>query len=629
MTRSGDDRGGAAGRGRPDRPRRGRTVAALGLARQELSRTRDALEALAARLREPAAYREAARGAPLALFFLLFLTDLDRELVRRGLLPVAGPVLFAACMAIAAGWMVARAGRTPLDLARHAEAALRRHWLLAAAFAALVLLSWAQWIRDPGATRRDAISIVVPALMFAGAILLPLLPAVRRGWRTHLAIAFAFYCATVWVDVIWPGTFSIFVERAAGLAVDSNTGAYLTLMLAAPLLRYRGHGRANAVLLYVAGLTVFATLSRGGLALFALLAAWYLGAVLWRRPDRRAFAALAAAAGAVLLVAGAWASVQAFPYFDHPEARLRLELITGQRNWFQTRIRADNTRIRDRFAGRFSELQPLATATPGPTPAPSPAPAPTQAVAQPSAPSSSPAPTPPPTATPPPATPPPATPPPATPTPATPAPATPTPATPTPAGTSALPTPAVAEVAPSPTASAPAAAVTPTPSAPSGPADTTAAAVPESGVPAWERVEGEYVYIDTARVFRLETALRWIADSPITGYGTGYGFRQNISPHNTYLLMWLDLGVAGALLYAALVAAAFLGFWRQRFWPGMVFVAYVASWSMVSQTIFSARPLFVLLGVLLALPLVLPREELEAETLPPREAGGGGRRGDD
>ena len=49
----------------------------------------------------------------------------------------------------------------------------------------------------------------------------------------------------------------------------------------------------------------------------------------------------------------------------------------------------------------------------------------------------------------------------------------------------------------------------------------------------------------------------------------------------------------------------------------------------MSQTIFSARPLFVLLGVLLALPLVMSRGERQAEAPPPRGAGGGGRRGDD
>ena len=602
MTHSGDGRGDPAG------PRRPAPAAAPGLAR-ELARAREALGSLAARLREPASYRAAALHAPLALFFVFFLTDLDRELVRRDLLPVAGPVAFAACMAAAAAWMVARSGRTPLDLARHAEAVLRRHWPFALAFAALVLLSWAQWIRDPGATRRDAISIAVPFLLAAGAVLLPLLPAVRRGWRTYLAIAFAFYCATVWVDVIWPGTFAIYVERAAGLAVDSNTGAYLTLMLAAPLLRYRGAARADAAVLYAAGLTVFATLSRGGLALFALLAAWYLGAVLWRRrPGRRASACLAAAAAAALLAAGAWASVQAFPYFDHPEAQLRLELITGQRNWFQTRLRADNTVVRERFARRFSELQPRATAAPTPSPSPAPTTLPTATPAAPlpaptaaaggAAPASAPSPGPAPTTLP-----------------------TATPAAPLPA-----PTAAAGGAAPAPPTATPAAAGSlPPPAPPPTPAPTPAPAV---DLPAWERVEGEYVYIDTARVFRLETALNRIADSPITGYGTGYGFRQNISPHNTLLLMWLDLGVAGGLLYAALLAAAFYGFWRQRFMPGMVLVGYVACWSMVSQTIFSARPLFVLLGMLLALPLALPREELRAEAPPPRGAGGG-RRGDD
>ena len=117
------------------------------------------------------------------------------------------------------------------------------------------------------------------------------------------------------------------------------------------------------------------------------------------------------------------------------------------------------------------------------------------------------------------------------------------------------------------------------------------------------RTDGEYAYLETPRLIALQNALEAIAASPIWGHGTRFSGRQSILPHNTYFAMWIDFGILGFLCYIALLTAGFRSFYRLRFLPGMFLIGLLALWSMFSGTIFDEFPLFVMLGLLLALPL--------------------------
>ena len=134
------------------------------------------------------------------------------------------------------------------------------------------------------------------------------------------------------------------------------------------------------------------------------------------------------------------------------------------------------------------------------------------------------------------------------------------------------------------------------------------------------RVTDEVIEIDVPRLVHLKNSWRLVTLSPVWGYGAAFSIQNGVSPHVMFLLAWVDLGVFGMLLYAAFLAAGFWIFIRDRFWPGVFLMGLVAYFSMFSQTILESRPLFVLLGLLLGLPLALRRYGDADPELPAQEA---------
>lgn len=444
--------------------------------------------------------RDAAIHLFLALFFLLFLTQLDKQPALRGWGP-PGTALFAAGMAAFTLCLLAGGTRSWRDLREHGRTLARRHWPFALAFATLAVLSLANWFRAPDPSAATALSIALPFAVCAAATLLPLAPRVRRHWRTYLWIAFAALCLSVWADAIRVGTFALHEYRVAGLALDSNHASHLLLLLAAPLVAERRPGPGAPAALFLAGTTVFLTLSRGGLALFLLLALCALAFSLWRTPPGRRLRRLSvfAATGALTALA-CWLSVQTLPYFtgleraragaSSPDVVRGVDQFLDVRGWFTRRWDAADE---DAFAGYRERLESFGRVDGG-------------------------------------------------------------------------------------------------------------------APPDLARVEDGVVEFDDARLVRLRNGLDAIAASPVVGHGTGFSEARGIDPVVMYLELWIDQGALGVLAFAALLAAAFRAFAGPRFWPGLFVVGFLACWSLFSQAIFDTRPLFVLLGMLLALPLAADGE---------------------
>lgn len=444
--------------------------------------------------------RDAAIHVCLALFFVLFLTQLDKQPALRGWGP-PGIALFAACMAAFALCLLAGGAWSRRDLREHLRALAHRYWPFALAFAALAVFSLANWFRAPDPSAANAVSIALPLAICGAATLLPLASRVRRHWRTYLWIAFAALCLSVWADAIRVGTFALHEYRVAGLPLDSNHASHLLLLLAAPLVAERRPGPGAPAALFLAGSTVFLTLSRGGLMLFILLALCALAFSLWRTPPGRRLRRLSvfAAAGALTALV-CWVSVQTLPYFtgleraraeaSSPDVVRGVDQFLDVRGWFTRRWHAADE---DAFAGYRQRLDGFGR-------------------------------------------------------------------------------------------------------------------IDGSGPPDLAREENGVVEFDDARVVRLRNGLDAIAASPIVGHGTGFSATEGIDPHVMYLDLWIDHGLFGALAFLALLGTALWAFARPRFWPGVFVVGFIVCWSLHSQAIFDTRPLFILLGMLLALPLVTDGE---------------------
>lgn len=439
-------------------------------------------------------FRDAALHSCLALFFLLFLTPLDKQLVARDWLPLPGVVLFAACMGAFVVCLLASGTRSLAGLWMHGRTMLRRHWPFALTFAALVALGWANWFRSPDPSLANALSFALPFAICGAATLLPLSSRVRLHWRTYLWIAFAGLCLSVWVEAFGQG--AMYGHRLTGLAPDPNEASHFVLLLASPLLARRRPGAGALAALLLAGATVFLTQSRGGLALFVLLALGALAFGVWQSPGRRPRFLLAFAVTGTLTVLVCWASVQTLPYFRGLERAWagasgsavvrKVDVLLDVPGWLtiQWDIREDEARIaafRERVRG-FGRIDEAETADPG-------------------------------------------------------------------------------------------------------------------------RMESGTIEFDDPRIIRLRNAWEAVEASPFTGHGTGFSVWKGIHPDVEYLRLWIDHGVPGVLVFMAMLAAGFWTFARLRFWPGAFVIGFLACWSLHSQTAIETRPLVVLLGMLLALPL--------------------------
>ena len=270
----------------------------------------------------------AAHGA-LACFFVMFATELDRELARRGLLAVPGvvPYFLGATAIVGAASLVE--GRRALAAHLSALAGTWPFWLI---LLALALACVGQSFRWSGTSLRDATRVAIAGGVCAAAALLPASGHVRRRWRRYLAVAFALYCALVWLDSWQLRTFSPIRWRAAGLGIDPNLAAHAVTLLAAPLLSIRRR-RVGFAVLWATGVTAFLTLSRGGLAAFVALAGVYCLALGWRRRSWRQGGGMLV--GVLACVAlGGWTATQTLPVFTEYQGKPgRLSFTIDPRQW--------------------------------------------------------------------------------------------------------------------------------------------------------------------------------------------------------------------------------------------------------------------------------------------------------
>lgn len=316
------------------------------------------------------------------LFLLVFLTGFDRYLALNGYLPVSGSALFFTVAVVILGAVVF-AGISRTELRSQAADTLhfyRPFWLV---FLSLAVLSIGYWFRRPDASWGDSTFLAQPFLVCAATALLPLFPGLRRNWKVYVQAAFVLYCMTVWADALWPGTFAERDWRPAGLAVNANAGALITIILAAPLLLDRwfgSNGLPSLLILVAAGSTVFLSLSRGGMLLYLAL---YCGYFLFRQssPPKKLLEFFGAAALLLLIFLF---SIGNFPAFQSIEAWDRLQYVASPQDWLSFRVGLHRPWRMTNVLSRYDELGKL----PAPQPEMPPEPAKTQEKQEQSTPSS-------------------------------------------------------------------------------------------------------------------------------------------------------------------------------------------------------------------------------------------------
>lgn len=127
-------------------------------------------------------------------------------------------------------------------------------------------------------------------------------PAMRRGFRQAVLPAMALLGASIVYETAVPGALGSTSVRSGGVALNANVGAFLLVGMLVMVLDFRKLRASDVVVLLLTALPVSSTLSRGGLAQFALVAAVYAALQIRnaladgdRRPLMKILAAILAA----------------------------------------------------------------------------------------------------------------------------------------------------------------------------------------------------------------------------------------------------------------------------------------------------------------------------------------------
>ena len=219
-------------------------------------------------------------------------------------------------------------------------------------YLSLVLLGFGIWLSDTSADSLILIDIVKSLLTCISTMLLVrLCYHMRHGWRIYLGIGFVVYCLSIWVDALWPGTFTEIAgfgnpvaegQVVSGLNHDPNSGSYIVIFLSVALLSYRRFRVIDLSVLSFATLTVLLTLSRSGLFILILIAICYASLTIVNSSGRRWFVAGSFATAAVITVFCGWTAIRLIEYFETPKARIAVGQLIIQDEWFRTRLSAGN-----------------------------------------------------------------------------------------------------------------------------------------------------------------------------------------------------------------------------------------------------------------------------------------------
>jgi O-antigen ligase len=164
---------------------------------------------------------------------------------------------------------------------RSTIALVAAHLHLFLPFVGLILLNFATSILPgtylPDGDYKPIYILIFRLAIFAGAVSLGIFLWPDR-WRPILRLVLFLMIGSVLWDVAYPetATFSENSGRAAGFQANPNEGALVVVMVAAMAIQYRRVVIIDLIVLFCAFVAVFATLSRGGMLMFAIILVNYV-----------------------------------------------------------------------------------------------------------------------------------------------------------------------------------------------------------------------------------------------------------------------------------------------------------------------------------------------------------------
>ena len=101
------------------------------------------------------------------------------------------------------------------------------------------------------------------------------------------------------------------------------------------------------------------------------------------------------------------------------------------------------------------------------------------------------------------------------------------------------------------------------------------------------------------RILAAIETMNLIAESPLLGWGTGFGHTMSVAPHNQFLFLWLNNGLPAVLLYIFFFLIVGIYFFHRRQFAGVGIVAISFVQSIFSHNMFENYTFLLMSGILL------------------------------
>ena len=225
------------------------------------------------RTRPAAIISRAAVMAAVTIFFAY----IDFHLTETGVLSPASTYIFLWALAAWAAIVAAQCLASPL-MAREMIALYANHVAVLGALLAIVACSCLFALMSTAYWNDGAMYLLYPpydAIVVVLSMLLAVHGVHRRAFRVYLLGAFVVFVGSVLYDALYPGTFSLVPDRAAGFAENPNTAAFILVLLCVSIIDLDRFRVADCAAWALTAVGVFLTLSRGGAILFLVGFGYY------------------------------------------------------------------------------------------------------------------------------------------------------------------------------------------------------------------------------------------------------------------------------------------------------------------------------------------------------------------
>lgn len=200
----------------------------------------------------------------------IFFAYVDFHMAQTAAVSTASTYIF---LWVLAGWaaIVAAQCLASPRMAREVIALYANHVGVLGALLAIVACS-CLFALMPTAYWNDGVMYLLYPPYDAIVVVLSMLLAIhgvhRHSFRLYLLGAFVVFAGSVLYDALYPGTFSLVPDRAAGFAENPNQAAFILVLLCASIVDLDRFRVGDCAVWAVTAVGVFLTLSRGGAILF-------------------------------------------------------------------------------------------------------------------------------------------------------------------------------------------------------------------------------------------------------------------------------------------------------------------------------------------------------------------------